>query len=146
MQLWQQRVIVPVTQCLSPVSPHSSCFGLQAMHAHLVQLGVPKLTAAICQAPSSTMCSVSKSGGCMDSSACSPACQLQMAAAGYLTSTVQHAAAVEALGGPDATAQLLTSLLASCVSCRWAGAPVGVYVCDWVNKQMATPLGPFSVN
>jgi hypothetical protein len=89
---------------------------LQALHAHLVQLGISKLTASICQAVSSNNCSSSSDGqGC--SSTVSPACQLQLAAAGYLTEAVQCAAALEQLGGPEAAVQLLTGLLASCTSC-----------------------------
>jgi hypothetical protein len=90
------------------------------MHSYLVKLGTAKLTTAICQAVSSSDCQYN-SGCSGDGDACSgalsPACQLQLAAAGYLTQAVQCTAAVEQLGGHEAAVQLLTNLLVSCTSC-----------------------------
>jgi hypothetical protein len=84
----------------------------------MVHLGMAKLTASICQAVSSIDCtSSSGSDGQGSSGTANAACNLQLAAAGYLTEAVQCAAAVEQLGGPEAAVQLLTSLLASCTSC-----------------------------
>lgn len=96
------------------------CFAVvvQAMHSHLIELGLPQCTSTVSQ-NAAALCS-SRQCDHPDSrtDSGSAADQLLVGAAGYLTAVVQDAVALQALGGEQAMVQVLVSLLTACGTCR----------------------------
>jgi hypothetical protein len=90
---------------------------VQAMSEELVDVGLLHHITAICQQLGSSCCS-SGIGSMVQSAEHGGGAQIQAAVAGYLMAAVEHNSLVEALGGPLQVAQLLLTMLLSCIADR----------------------------